>query len=618
VSNNASILVVDDDDEALELVQLLLEQRGHRVACAANGVEALERARSSPPDLIISDILMPRMDGYALCRELKTDSRLRNVPFVFYSATYTDPADRDLALGLGAVRFVVKPAPPDELMKLVDQVLSERRLEGPPPSSPLATDDKGFLESYNRRLVAKLEDKLQQIDQANIELRSEIAAREAAELAIRHLAYHDPLTGLANRVRILQEIGRSFDASSSRESRFAILVVDIDGFREFNHALGQTNGDLLLRQVAGRLVEAAGKESPLVARLGGDEFAIVIPGVDGEDDARARATRILDRLEPSFDLGGLPVEVTASAGISLCPDHGQDGALLLRHAEVAMCWAKGSRGIVSVYRTSDDPFQPKRLALISGLRAGLRANELVLHFQPKIDLSTGKTVGAEALVRWNHPQQGFLAPALFISLAEQTGQIQALSDWLLREAISQYASWQREGINLSLAMNLSPRNLQSEQLADRVEALLDERGIKRPNLTFEITESAILQDPIRARTNLDRLARLGIEVAVDDFGTGYSSLSNLKLLPVHELKIDKSFVIEMAHDTNDAAIVRSTIDLAHNLGLKVTAEGVETEAVCDRLVGLGCDMAQGFFLARPMPASNLRHWIRESPWPAAS
>jgi EAL domain-containing protein (putative c-di-GMP-specific phosphodiesterase class I) len=323
---------------------------------------------------------------------------------------------------------------------------------------------------------------------------------------------------------------------------------------------------------------------------------------------------VLDALDPSFDVGGVPVNVTASVGVALFPEHADDPALVLRHAEVAMHWAKGARGVVSVYRRCDDPFEPRRLSLISGLRHAIRHGELRLHFQPKVDLATRRVVGAEALVRWHHPQLGWLPPDTFIDLAEQTGQIHALTGWLLRECIAQYAAWQREGLPLALSLNLSARNLQSDQLIAEVTALIENSGLVRPRLVFEITESAILQDPTRARATLEHLAQLGIEVAVDDFGTGYSSLANLKVLPVHELKIDKSFVMHMAQDQNDAMIVRSTIDLAHNLGLRVTAEGVESEAVLQQLVALGCDMAQGYFVAPPMSGADLREWLAGSTW----
>jgi EAL domain-containing protein (putative c-di-GMP-specific phosphodiesterase class I) len=276
--------------------------------------------------------------------------------------------------------------------------------------------------------------------------------------------------------------------------------------------------------------------------------------------------------------------------------------------------AKGSRGVVSWYTPENDPYEPERLRLMGGLRQAIRGHQLLLHYQPKIDLATRRTVGVEALVRWNHPDQGVLAPARFVGFAEQTGQIRALTSWLLRAGLDEYVSWQGNGIELDLCLNLSARNLLDEELPSEIEGCLGELGIDQPRLTFEITESAILSDPQRARGILERLSGMGMRIAIDDFGTGYSSLSHLKVLPVEELKIDKAFVLSMAEDENDAAIVRSTIDLAHHLGLKATAEGVESETVLDLLHDLGCDMAQGYLMGRPMPPQQLRDWLQSSPW----
>ncbi|MDX1631647.1 MAG: EAL domain-containing protein [Thermoanaerobaculia bacterium] len=607
-----TIVLVDDEETNLELLEALLVDAGYEVEKATDGRVALERIREVRPDLVITDILMPTMDGYQLCRELKASPELRSIPLIFYTATYTDPEDRELALSLGASRFLVKPEPADRLKRTIREVLEEHREEGS-GASPALSEEPAYLRKYNRRLVAKLEDKLQELDETNRRLREEVAEREQAEARVRHLAYYDSLTDLPNRTKLLELMKEAFDGTDEHGSTCSLLVIDVDRFRDINHTLGHRNGDRLLRLVKDRLETVTDEDGDILARLGADEFALLrCHGGAGGSPVLAR--RIIDAFERPFDLDGIQIHISVSVGISRYPAHGADPALLLRHAEVAMHGVKGHRGSISVYTPEEDPYEPRRLEMISGIREAIRTDELLLHYQPKVELREGRTVGAEALVRWRHPDHGFLPPESFIGLVEQTGQIRALTHWLIRRALVQYSEWRAAGLDLRLSMNLSARNLADEDFPQAVAELFREEEIQRPAFTLEMTESAILQDPPRARSILERLADLGLDFAIDDFGTGYSSLSNLKQLPVSELKIDKSFVAGLVEDENDAVIVRSTIDLAHNLGLRVTAEGVETEAVWTRLRELECDMAQGFYMARPMPPDQLERWIGREPW----
>ncbi len=612
------ILIVDDDEINLDILEANLCSFDYRVARAGDGRQALELARSSRPSLVITDILMPTMDGYQLCRELKGDPELRSTPVIFYSATYTDLEDREFALSLGAALFVVKPEDPDRFATAIADVLrtySSGELAAP-QVEPL--DERRYLSGYNRRLIAKLEDKVRQLDRTAQRLEEEIDHSRRAEERIRHLAFFDSLTGLPNREGFLARARELFAAASDRGRSCAVLVADVDGFREVNHSLGHRNGNLLLEAISRRLRDCLGGDCAVLARLGGDDFALVVEDLGERQEIARLARRLVDCFDAAFEVDGLLVEVTASVGVALFPQHGDDASLLLRHAEVAMHQAVGSRGVISFFAAEDDPYQPERLGLVSSLRAAIRQGQLVLHYQPKVDLVSGATVGAEALVRWNHPSRGLLGPDEFIGLAEQTGQMRGLTARLLEISMEEYARWEREGLGLEMSLNLSARNLLDEDLPDEVGSFLERQGLHGDRLTFEITESAFLQDPERARGILTRLTAMGAKVAIDDFGTGYSSLSHLRILPVHELKIDKSFVINMVADDNDAVIVRSTIDLAHNLGLKVTAEGVETGAVLDRLVALSCDMAQGFLIARPMPAPQLEEWLRQPPHPTAA
>ncbi len=611
------ILIVDDDEINLDLLEANLASFGYRVARASDGRQALEIARRNRPSLVITDILMPHMDGYQLCRELRNDADLRCVPLIFYSATYTDDEDRDFALSLGAAGFVVKPEDPERFAALIDDVLatySSGELLVPAHED---LDETTYLSGYNRRLIAKLEDKVKQLDTTAHRLEEEVDRSRHAEEQVRHLAFFDQLTGLPNRSGFLERARELFARASANGRSCAVLVADVDRFREVNHTLGHRNGNLLLQRISERLKSSLAGSESVLARLGGDDFAVVICDVADRMDASKVAGQLVDCFEFPFEIEGMPVEVTLSVGISLYPEHGDDASLLLRHAEVAMHQEQGSRGVISFYTTEEDPYQPARLSLISSLRAAIREGQLVLHYQPKIHLASRSTVGVEALVRWNHPQRGLLSPDTFISLAEQTGQMRALTFRLLEISLREYASWQHNGVALQLCLNLSARNLLDEDLPDQLLAHLRKEGVRADGLTFEITESAILQDPRRALGILERLTAMGAKVAIDDFGTGYSSLSHLRVLPVHELKIDKSFVIRMVEDENDAVIVRTTIDLAHNLGLKVTAEGVETNAVLNHLLSLDCDMAQGFLIARPMPSELLQQWLRVAPTRAA-
>jgi EAL domain-containing protein (putative c-di-GMP-specific phosphodiesterase class I) len=307
----------------------------------------------------------------------------------------------------------------------------------------------------------------------------------------------------------------------------------------------------------------------------------------------------------------LPVEIGASIGIAVAPEHGEEGETLLRRVDLAMQAAKRAGESPVVYSTACDPYDPHRLVVLGELRRAIENDHLVLHYQPKVDLKDGRVLGAEALVRWRHPKQGLVSPDRFIGLAEQGGLIKALTGWVLDRAVTDCRAWERDGRTLSVAVNLSARNLQDAQLADYITQLLASHGLPADRLELELTESAVLADPRRAAETLERLDQSGVALAIDDFGTGYSSLAYLRKLPVSQLKIDKSFVMAMVRNHEDSMIVRSTSDLGHNLGLQVVAEGVEDKPTWDMLGEFGCDAAQGYYMARPMPGPELSAWLRE-------
>lgn len=435
------------------------------------------------------------------------------------------------------------------------------------------------------------------------------AEREQAHETIRRMAYHDSLTDLPNHAYFEERLQQALSEASTRGQSLAVLLLDLDRFREINDALGFHQGDLLLKDV-GRRIRGALKEDELVACMRGNEFGILLP-VSDTDHAAGAARRILDALGAPFTMSGLILNVSAAVGISLFPQHGTETIRLIRHADVAMRQAKKSGKGHAFYTAEQDEGGLKRLALAGELRRAIEEDELVLHYQPKIDMRTGRVCGAEALVRWMHPQQGMIPPDEFIPLAEHSGLIKPLTDWVVEAALRQSSDWRHAGVALPVAVNLSARNLRDTELLSTMARLVAAWGAEAGWLELEITESAVMDDPVGALEILSRLSDLGFTLFIDDFGTGYSSLGYLQKLPVDSLKIDKSFVIDMQADKDSATIVRSTITLAHDLGLKVVAEGVENQAVWDRLAALGCDVAQGYHISKPLPAEQFKEWLDE-------
>ena len=426
----------------------------------------------------------------------------------------------------------------------------------------------------------------------------------------KHQALHDALTGLHNRSYFRERVEQAVVHGKVGGERTCLMLIDLDRFKEVNDTLGHHNGDQLLRQIGTRLKNEL-RESDTVARLGGDEFAVLLRDVADTTQIVRTAERILTCLKQPLFFMGLTLDVGASIGISLFPDHARDVDSLLQRADVAMYVAKETHSGYEFYTADRDQNSLRRLALGSELSKAIQNKEVILYYQPKADMRTGKIIGVEALARWQHNYRGIVPPDEFIPLAEQTQLIRPLTINLLDEALRQSAVWSKKGINLKIAVNLSSRNLLDLTLPEEVARLLQKWQVEPSQLELEITESTIMADARRALTVLSTLNGMGVGLAIDDFGTGFSSLSYLKRLPVKEIKMDKSFVMKMAMDENDAAIVRSTIDLSHNLGLRVVAEGVETEAIWNQLTTLGCDLAQGYFLNRPVPPEDLEVWLRE-------
>jgi len=445
----------------------------------------------------------------------------------------------------------------------------------------------------------------------------DITLAKAQERRLRHQAVHDALTGLPNRVLLKDRLTLALRAAARAGDPLALLAVDLDRFKEINDTLGHHVGDLLLIQCARRLQDCI-RDSDTIARLGGDEFAVLLPPASNVARAWSVSGRIVQALQQPFEVaGGLHLEVGVSIGIALFPEHATEQGRLLQCADVAMYAAKKGAGPVQLYDRAKDRHTIRHLTLSGALRQAIEGGELTLDFQPKLDLLAGTIQSVEALARWHHPAQGAILPQEFIPQAEQTGLIQPFTRWSFDAALAQLASWQRSGIGISVAVNLSACSLHDEKLPETVAALLRKWQVDPDLLTLELTESAVMLDPAAARRNLFRLHDLGVRLSIDDFGTGYSSLSALQRLPLHEIKIDKSFVAQMVDSHNDLVIVRSTIDLARNLGLAVVAEGIESERHLIALQDLGCDLGQGFFVSHPLPVERLTSWFGEAPWQLA-
>jgi diguanylate cyclase (GGDEF)-like protein len=425
-----------------------------------------------------------------------------------------------------------------------------------------------------------------------------------------HESTHDPLTGLPNRALFYERAAQSMREAAGKGGRLAMLLVDIDGFREVNDAFGVAAGDQLLNLAAVRLRQMLPR-TDIVGRLDGDEFALLLLNLPTPDVAVSVAGRVRSALETPFIIDGNRIEMSASVGISLYPEHGDDANLLLGRAEAAMIAAKRAPDGFVVYSESQADTTLKPM-LTADLRHAIEYGQLELHFQPQVDIARRELVAVEALLRWVHPQHGFIGPQEFVPLAERTRLIRPLTNWVLRAAVGQFAAWRDEGLDIAVAVNIAGGDIIDPALCSIISETLSAHGMDPSRLTLEITEGTAMSDDATTRKVLGILNRMGVRLSIDDFGTGYSSLSYLSRLPVQELKIDKSFVLKMLENHGDHVIVESTIGLAHNLGLQVVAEGVENAAVWERLAHLGCDIAQGYHLSRPMPADELPGWVKKT------
>ncbi|HJW82300.1 MAG TPA: EAL domain-containing protein [Acidiferrobacterales bacterium] len=560
------ILIVEDSETDAELLLRELRRGGYapefeRVQTPEGLDDALDRQAW---DLIVSDYAMPRFNGLQALK--LTQEKGLDMPFIIVSGSIGE----DVAVA------AMKAGAHDYLMK-----------------------------GNTARLLPAIARELREA-----RMRQE---RRQADETIHRLAYIDPVTGLPNRVRFREQVHQAIEETTKQHRPLALLHMNLEHFREVNDTLGHNRGDNLLHQVGMRLHSAL-FTTDVVARLGADEFGILLPQLAATDDVRHIIKKLQDCLEAPFTIDGIPIAVEASIGVATMPEHADDADTLLQRAGIAMYRAKQMASGYAVYVPEYDRRSPERLGLMAELRDAIEGGQLLLHFQPKVEIRTGHIVGTEALVRWQHPRHGLLPPDKFILAAEQTGLIGPLTRWVLIDALSHCQVARRQGIQLRVSVNLSARSLHDPRLPELVEEALKATGADPGQLTLEITESAIVLDPKRAEKTLVVLSRMGAWISIDDFGTGYTSLASIKHLSVNEVKIDKSFVLGMLTANSDAMIVRSVIDLGHNLGLRVVAEGVETQEMFDALAALGCDEAQGYFISKPQACEPLKSWFATSPW----
>jgi diguanylate cyclase (GGDEF)-like protein len=570
----ARILIVDDETQIREILHELLGEE-HTCVEAASAEESLELLRREQFDLILSDIMMGGMSGLEMIVQVRQLAPETVVIMISGERTINNAIE---AMRAGAFDYVTKPFELPQVKIAVRRAL-----------------DYYALREAKRRYEADLE---------------ELVEQRTAELD--HVSLHDAITGLPNRALFEDYLSKALASAQSGQQPLALIFFDLDRFKRINDTLGYRTGDRILRQVADRLRDCAG-EGDVVARIGGDEFARFAPRMSSPEDAVGIAQRIHGALKTPFEIDDQELFITASIGISLYPGDGEDAQTLLKNATAALYRSQQQAGDNYQFYTADmNDKALRRLTLENRLRRAVEREELTVYYQPKIDIATKRIVGMEALLRWHAPELGMVSPAEFIPIAENSGLIIPIGEWILRAACAQNKLWQDGGLaRLRVAVNLSARQFQQPNLTAVIARILDETKLDSRYLELELTESSIMQSADSAMRTLGELKEMGIEISIDDFGTGYSSLGYLKRLPIDTLKIDQSFVREMITEPQSAAIVQTIIALAHNLGQKVVAEGVETEEQLRLLHQLGCDQAQGYLFSKPLRTEAFERLVIE-------
>ena len=601
------VLIVDDKEENLYYLQALLAGSGYKVESAHHGAEALSKARLNPPDLVVSDLLMPVMDGYTLLRQWKSDVKLQAIPFIVYTATYTEPEDEKLALSLGADAFILKPSEPEDFIARFREVQARGSATIPDTLNSECDDSCDTLKDYSVILIRKLEEKTLQLEEANRFLQQDIARRKEAEDKIQHLAYYDLLTNLPNRLLLLDRLQHTLAVSARHYNHGALLFIDLDHFKTLNDTKGHSVGDLLLIEVAKRL-QTCVREGDTLARLGGDEFVVILQDLSEEPaqaaiQAETVAAKIISVINLPYYLDNYLHHSSTSVGICLFCKQAATVDELLKRADIAMYQAKNAgRNTLRFYDPTMQAALEVRTALENDLRLAIKENQFRLYYQMQID-HAGNVHGAEALIRWQHPQKGLIPPLHFIPLTEETGLIIPIGLWVLETACKQIKAWENDvaTANLQIAVNVSACQFHDPDFVYQINEMLSRHRIKASLLKLELTESLVLDNVEEAIIKMHALRDLGVRFSMDDFGTGFSSLSYLTKLPLDQLKIDQSFIRNMSMNERDAVVVQTIIGMANNLGIEVIAEGVELESQREFLEKHHCNLCQGYLFSKPLP-----------------
>ncbi len=591
------ILIVDDVPDNLRLLSTTLTQQGYQVRCAKNGTIALMGAYNDLPDLILLDINMPDMNGYEACKKFKADRKTSDIPIIFLSAQ-DDIGDKVKAFEIGGVDFISKPF---RIQEVLVRVKNQLNLQAA----------KAEIRYLNQKLETKVKNRTLELETANQklaiinkQLQEKIVENQNIAKKLLFDALHDGLTGLPNRSLFMKRVQNALDKSKSDpEYKFAILFIDLDRFKIVNDSLGHLIGDRLLITCARRLQKCLGNQD-IVGRIGGDEFAILLEKINDLHDAIAIADEIEAEFKKPFKLGTHMVTTTASIGIVLGSREYQQSSELLRDADTAMYRAKeGGKARSEIFNEQMHIQAIQRLELENDFRQALKTNQFTLFYQPIIRLIDGKVEGFEALVRWHHPTKGLISPNDFIPIAEETGLIIPLGEWILNEACHQLSTWQNKfpnSPNININVNITVNQLKDPDFLATIDRILAQNKVPGSSIKLEITESMLMHDSEEMMNLLSQIKTRQIKLCIDDFGKGFSSLSYLPRFPIDILKIDRSFVSFMNCDENNFEVVRTIISLAHTLGIKVVSEGIEKITQLEQLQSLGSEFGQGFLFSRPL------------------
>ena len=598
------ILVVDDVADNLQILTTTLSRQGYQVRCAKNGSTALRGASKILPDLILLDIKMPDLDGYQVCQQLKANEKTRNIPIIFLSAL-DDVIDKVKAFEVGGVDFISKPIQVKEVLVRVENQISLQLAHA-------------RITELNQDLERRVYQRTMELKTVVKKLRQEINERQRVQQQLIHDTLHDNLTGLPNRTLLLERIELSI-ARAKKDPNFmyGLLFIDLDRFKTINDSLGHLVGDRLLIAVS-NLLQQCVRDNDVVARLGGDEFVVLLDGIRSLQDATSIGDRIQQELRSPIELDGQSIFTSASIGIVFGSSEYNNPTDIMRDADIAMYRAK-DKGKAR-YTIFDRAMYDENLRLVeleNNLRFALERREFMMRYQPIMSLDDNNLVGFEALIRWQHPHKGLIAPVEFIPIAEDTGLILEIGEWLLKEACQQLKTWRRkfsfmpQVSSLKMSINLASQQLQEPEFIAKLDRILSETGLDGQFLRLEITESTLIETEGNIQNTLRAIRNRNIHLSIDDFGTGYSSLSYLRRFPIDNLKIDRSFVEQMNFDAENFEIVRLIITLAKTLGMDTISEGVETLQQLNQLRALGCEFAQGYLFSRPLTPQAVELMLTE-------